>query len=1247
MPLCPGIIKPLLFNLYDTRYPLPRGYVLSVNPIYDRLCPSCGREADVESILEHGVCKRCLVSSSDNVFNLLKYNESIENEINCFEEFFSQVTKGYRLWGSQRIWLKRLFRGENTAIIAPTGIGKTTLLTAYALYMSYKYGRKILFLSPTTSLAKQIHNRLTTMRDSIGASVKIVFYDSSVSRKKKEAILERIVNGDYDILILTNTFVSRRPDVVDSKSFNIVIADDVDSLLNRSRNTLRLLKMLGYSDEEIKIAKELSTIRNKLLILRVNGLDEQYMELFKTYIEYEDRLRELRSRKSYGQIIISSATGRARGPYISILRELLELDITGITVYARDITDSYKLVDSVEEALETLYRVVKELGSGGIILISSYHPIKRFITINDLVDKLGEATGLSIVKATVSNVKKLVEGKVDVVVGSASYYGVSVRGIDSPENIRYVVFLGTPCFVVELLNLLSSIKLLYRVLIYLRENEYDVVDYLKSIAYILRYATHKELRILKDLLRDKITVDDITSKKVIEWYNTVKEVVSKVYVLIKKIIDKNKVISIGTITLYRDRDRYVGLIPDLMTYIQASGRTSRLYNGSMTHGLSIIIESRELSPLISSLEIRFKFLNKDISFKSLENIDLVEEREIIYNTRRERRGSWRIGFKNVLLVVESPTKARTIASFFGKPARRKIGSINVYEVPIVRDNEVVYLNIVATRGHIFDLTTDPSKGLYGVIIGNNVYQPYYTTIKRCRICGYQFTYGSSCIRCGSTSITDSIEVVNVLRKLASEVDEILIGTDPDNEGEKIAFDIYLVVHPINKNVYRVEFHEVTPRELYSVLDKRRSINVGLVYSQIFRRVMDRLVGFSLSHRLWSVFGKHWLGAGRVQTPVLGWIIEGYRRWRESRCYVVEAITGFEKPFIKARLYISDRDEATRLYNELYSKGFVEIVVKGERVETVNPKPPYTTDTLLQDMARYGIPAVKTMKIAQELFESGLITYHRTDSTHVSSTGIEVANRYLGKRSMEEYFTPRHWGSRGTHEAIRPTNPWDRSDLEKAVSEGLINIPVYLTPLHLLVYDKIFRRFISSQMKPYRVLVRSVKVYFNKEYYVDLEIPVKVIDNGFNIVDEPVIYGWLGTLSIGELKIPIRDLRKRRSSRHPLPSQGDIVKRMKKEGIGRPSTYATVLNTIRRHGYIIESKKKRLLIPTKTGVEVYGYLIENYSDLVSVSTTRFMEELIDKISSNAMELSRALDILVNMLCLHNLVTIHKLEQVVGT
>jgi len=284
-----------------------------------------------------------------------------------------------------------------------------------------------------------------------------------------------------------------------------------------------------------------------------------------------------------------------------------------------------------------------------------------------------------------------------------------------------------------------------------------------------------------------------------------------------------------------------------------------------------------------------------------------------------------------------------------------------------------------------------------------------------------------------------------LRKLASEVDEVYIATDPDMEGEKIAYDVYTSIKEVNTNIWRIELHEITLNELLKALGNKRWIDLNLVEAEMYRRILDRLVGFALSQKLQIVYSRRNLGAGRVQTPVLGLIIERYREHLANKCKRV--VFKFKEPVdLSFTIYIDRKQE--ELLEKIKSATSLTLVKKAEEVVEVQPKPPLTTDELLVEASKIGLPVDVAMKTAQELFEAGLITYHRTDSTYISSVGLSIAREYLSKKNLLEYSRFSHWGQPGTHEAIRPVYPLDADELLQAIDEGLIPVVIPLTGLHL-------------------------------------------------------------------------------------------------------------------------------------------------------------------------------------------------------
>jgi Reverse gyrase len=253
----------------------------------------------------------------------------------------------------------------------------------------------------------------------------------------------------------------------------------------------------------------------------------------------------------------------------------------------------------------------------------------------------------------------------------------------------------------------------------------------------------------------------------------------------------------------------------------------------------------------------------ELNIKELKN-EIEKERQLIKDIKAGKIYKEQEELiKVILFIVESPNKVKTISSFFGRPSIRNIGGLTVYEVSLGN----IYLLITASKGHILELTTD-NIGLFGIERKDGVFYPYYNTIKKCLSCGNQFTEykDEKCPYCGSTNVDDSINRIRALQELAMEVDQIIIGTDPDTEGEMIAYSLYLVLYTFNRNIKRAEFHEVTKTAILNALENLIDIDLNLVKSQVVRRIEDRWLGFSLSQIVQKYFSKNWLSAGRVQTP---------------------------------------------------------------------------------------------------------------------------------------------------------------------------------------------------------------------------------------------------------------------------------------------------------------------------------------------------------------------------------------------
>ncbi len=1180
----------------------------SIKPIFDKMCPNCGGPISADR-LERGLpCEKCL--PEENYYSIKEIGKALrkrrkllnyawvyalEEEFSKFNLFFRKKT-GSSLWSAQRSWAKRLLLLDSMAIIAPTGVGKTTLLSVYAVYRAEKQNWKILYLVPTQNLVTQTAKKIKEMIE----EEKIVYYTGSMSKKLREEALRRIAAGEYNIIVVTTSFLQRNFELLEKNApFDLIIVDDVDSLMRSGKNVDRVLKLMGYSEEHISTAEKLVRTKLKFYQAIATGQDKKADELQRQIAQLETELR-LFENSNMSQLIIASATGRPRGLKHLLFKELLGFEVGGGSDYMRSVDDLYVIT---EDLLAKIPDIISKFGSGGIIFVSQLYGKSLAKLIVEKLKKQGIRAELALA-GTRRAVSKLANGEADVIVGVASRYGVIVRGLDLPEIIRYAIFVEIPARKISLEEALANPKRQVSLLFYIGDQGIEKAhEYSKKIVKLLEKLP--DVRIVSLAYKDKITAEGLLA----ELVSTMREAAEFIIEWFETNIELGSRIRIGGTLIEKNEQGLYLIIPDAPTYMQASGRTSRLFKGTMTHGASIVISSDK--KLVEALEERLKWYSNS-SFKEYDKVDLDELKTRIKESR-EGKGK-KIDVKTVFLIVESPTKARTIAWFWGRPSKRRFGRLTVYETSTVdpESGTVYLLMVTATRGHFLELAIDVEDSIYGVKYENGIYKPIYKTIKRCLQCGYTYAGDGPCPRCGSHTVYSSASIIDVLRKLSLEVDEIIIATDPDREGEKIAWDVYLVLRPFNSKIKRGRFHEVTREAILSVLREPVDIDKRLVYSQIARRIEDRWIGFAISKHLWRIFGKNWLGAGRVQTPVLGWIIDRYSEWKLNKGYLISykhRDTG-EKIYV----FVREKEKAKKL------KELTEATIEKyeEWDETVNPAPPYTTDSLLYDAStKLGYGTAFTMKLAQDLFESGLITYHRTDSTRVSGNGMAVAKLYLEKKGLLEFYYPRSWGEGGAHEAIRPTKPIDPDELQRLVLEGTLRVQVKLTRAHLRLYDLIFRRFIASQMSPGKLTKARVKVSFIEGVKTEYEGVIRYENYGYLTVLQPYVRKWLAMAKTVK-KIPLEFVRKVRTSSIRLYKTGDLVRLMKEKKIGRPSTYAKVIESNRRHGYIVISKRAQYVVPTKTGISVYEYLNENFPQFISEETSRRLEEDLDRIERGELE-----------------------------
>jgi len=550
-----------------------------------------------------------------------------------------------------------------------------------------------------------------------------------------------------------------------------------------------------------------------------------------------------------------------------------------------------------------------------------------------------------------------------------------------------------------------------------------------------------------------------------------------------------------------------------------------------------------------------------------------------------------------LVIVESPAKAKTVGRYLGKG-----------------------YTVRASVGHVRDLL----KSQLSVDVENN-FTPKYRVPN------------------------EKKEVVKEIKKLAQKAEEVYLATDPDREGESISWHLLESAEIEPERAKRVVFHEITEPAIKDAFNHPRQINMDLVDAQQARRILDRLVGYSISPLLWEkVRGR--LSAGRVQSVALRLIVE---REREIDAFVpVEywSIHGEFKPegltsnFIAKLAKIDEKDP--ELSNEETVKPIlvdmetasysITKVKRGERRR--KPSAPFTTSTLQQEASRkLGFTAKRTMALAQGLYEgqdvgnggtTGLITYMRTDSTNVSALAQQEARQYVTEKYGADFlpsdppqYAKRSANAQEAHEAIRPTSAMRTPE----------QIKEYLEPAMFKLYRLIWQRFVASQMEAavYDTLQVEVTGKSNDHEYLLRASGSAVKFLGFLVVYEEAKNEDVKSEEDEEnVKIPVgieegqkQELVRLIPEQHftqppPRYSEASLVQALEEDGIGRPSTYAPTISTIQQRGYVIREEKR--LVPTEIGMQVNDLMVEYFPDVVDYQFTARMEEDLDMISNGQAE-----------------------------
>jgi len=1186
----------------------------STRIIFEELCPNCGGSIDDSRLKTVGVCRNCLPIPASNLSpsnvaevlrrtkKLIEYRiiAEVEEFMEKFREIFTKAT-GFKPWALQEVWARRVFHKENFTIVAPTGIGKTMFCIVVALFLVKHENSRCYLMLPSSILVEQVSERAINMAGKIGLPIDyIVYYHVGMPKNQREEALKKIESRDYKLLITTDRFLIDRMDSLSGTRFDYIFVDDVDSFLKSPKNIDKVISLLGFDPKIIDTVMRLVEVRKRLISQASSDLLGEYEELKKEVMKER--------QKEHGRLVVTGATLRPRKTKrIYIFSELLGFELGTKPEFIRNIVDFYLRLDSDLE--EKAVQLVKRHGSGALILVPS--ALGRNYA-RRLAEKLKES-GIKTYFYEVMEediLEKFSRGEYDVLVGISTSRSPLARGIDLPERIRYAVFVGVPRREIKIGKEEENPNKIYALLT-------NIVEALDEPLKIEALKIIQKLKNVVPVPRDIVTKiqESFENGTRLEGYaGYIQQIIEQSRKLLKKIITPEFLDKIAkeTDTLVNLLDDGFSLIiPDTLGYIQASGRTSRLYAGGISKGASILLvdDLKTFTGLTKRLRVILdEFEWVEYSEEEAERVfkEVDYDRQLIKDILT---GKILLPQKDImkvaLMVVESPTKAKTFASFFGRPYKREVDGVPVYETSTPN----LILQIAASMGHVTELSL--THGFDGILEEDGRYIPVFSPIRKCNKCGYQFVESNKCPSCGSEDVSSKRDIINGLRKIALEVNEVYIATDPDAEGEKIAYDIYSSLIPYNRNIYRLEFHEVTRRALTHALNNKSKVSIPLVESQLVRRIEDRWLGFELSRKLWDRFKIKTLSAGRVQTPVLGWIIERYRENKNKKTLLYIVLeNGLEVVF--------ENPSNLELILDKYKHGELKALVKDlrEEVVEVQPLPPYTTDSLLKDaFTQIGLSVTEVMKLAQDLFESGLITYHRTDATTVSSVGLNVAKEYIETMNLG-VSTPRTYWKEGAHECIRPVKPIDVNKLSQYIRIGLIKPSAKLTTSHLRLYDLIFRRFIASQLPSAKVLVQRYKVVVNG-LEVDVDKNVEIIEPGFNKVFSIIRVGR--RVTEGEYNIKHIEVKKIPAAW--LYSEGDIIALMKDRGIGRPSTYSRIIQILFDRGYVFE--KKGRLIPTNKGLSVYTYLKEHFGDYVSEEVTRQLELTMDKIEAGELDYQQVL------------------------
>jgi DNA topoisomerase-1 len=523
-----------------------------------------------------------------------------------------------------------------------------------------------------------------------------------------------------------------------------------------------------------------------------------------------------------------------------------------------------------------------------------------------------------------------------------------------------------------------------------------------------------------------------------------------------------------------------------------------------------------------------------------------------------------------LIIVESPTKAKTLKNFLG-----------------------ANYSVLSSYGHIRDLP----KSDIGIDFENNFKIKYVIPTK-------------------------ARKNVTLLKKEVAKSDFVYLATDPDREGEAISWHLMEALDLTKKNNFkRIAFHEITKSAIQEALGHPMGINQDLVDAQQARRALDRIVGYKLSPFLWKKVARH-LSAGRVQSVAVRLVVDReneIKNFKPEEYWSIAAIlkkktdsTEIEAILTKVnnkaigKLGIKNKKESEDILKNLEKANYE--VINIEQKETArNPLPPFTTSTLQQEASKkLRFPAKMTMRVAQDLYEKGFITYHRTDSLNLSSQALQAAKSFIVSAYGNNYYSgsPRKFKAKGrtqeAHEAIRPTNIENTPEKLK------------LDPRQEKLYKLIWTRFVASQMST--AIFNSIKTEIKANDYIFQANGSTLKFDGFlKIYPMKFEEKTLPQLT----KQEALDLIKLKPEQHFTEpparyTEAGLIKELESNEIGRPSTYAPIITTIQDRNYVQKNEQKRFY-PTEIGVMVDTMLLEHFPEIVDVKFTAKMEKELDKVA----------------------------------